>query len=92
VTRLLKQEDYTKTISIIAVTAYAMPGDEKKALDCGCDAYIAKPISLNNLLRTIESMLSTSPPAWSRIGEVSNCGSTTTDGAKVQCSRGKRPV
>ena len=45
VTRLLKQDDHTKTIPIIAVTAYAMPGDEKKALDSGCDAYIAKPVT-----------------------------------------------
>ena len=64
VTRLLKQDDYTKAIPIIGVTAYAMPGDEKEALDSGCDAYIAKPISLDNLLRTIESMLSTSAPAF----------------------------
>jgi two-component system cell cycle response regulator DivK len=64
VTRLLKQDDYTKTIPIIAVTAYAMPGDEKDALDSGCDAYFVKPIRLDNLLRTIESMLSTSPPAF----------------------------
>jgi two-component system cell cycle response regulator DivK len=64
VTRLLKQDDYTKTIPIIAVTAYAMPGDEKKALDSGCYSYIAKPISLDNLLGTIESALSTSPPAF----------------------------
>ena len=64
VTRLLKQDDRTKAIPIIAVTAFAMPGDEKKALDSGCDAYFAKPISLDNLLRTIESMLSTSPPAF----------------------------
>jgi two-component system cell cycle response regulator DivK len=63
VTRLLKQDDHTKTIPIIAVTALAMPGDEKKALDSGCDAYIAKPITLDNLLRTIESFFSSLPPA-----------------------------
>src|SRR5271166_223669 len=44
VTRLLKQDDRTKAIPIIAVTAFAMPGDEKRALETGCDAYIAKPI------------------------------------------------
>jgi len=58
VTRLLKQDDQTKTIPIIAVNAFATPGDEKKALDSGCNACIAKPITLHNLLRTIESSLS----------------------------------
>ncbi len=58
VTRLLKQDDQTKTIPIIAVSAFITPGDEKKALDSGCNACIAKPITLHNLLRTIESFLS----------------------------------
>jgi two-component system cell cycle response regulator DivK len=39
VTRLLKQDDQTKAIPIIAVTAFAMPGDEKRALESGYDAY-----------------------------------------------------
>jgi two-component system, cell cycle response regulator DivK len=63
VTRLLKQDDQTKAIPIIAVTAFAMPGDEKRALEAGCAAYIAKPIILDNLLRAIESILSSSLPA-----------------------------
>ena len=63
VTRLLKQDDQTKTIPIIAVTALATPEYEKKALESGCDAYIAKPITLGNLLRTIESFLSSVPSA-----------------------------
>jgi two-component system cell cycle response regulator DivK len=67
VTRRLKQDDHTKTIPIIAVTAFAMPGNEKEALDSGCNAYIAKPISLDNLLLTIESILSTHPPALGRL-------------------------
>jgi two-component system cell cycle response regulator DivK len=61
VTRLLKQDDQTKTIPIIAVTALATPEYEKKGLESGCDAYIAKPITLGNLLRTIESFLSSVP-------------------------------
>jgi two-component system, cell cycle response regulator DivK len=62
VTRLLKQDDQTKAIPIIAVTAFAMPGDEKRALESGCDAYIAKPIIIEKLLRTVELFLSSFPP------------------------------
>ena len=61
VTRLLKQDDQTKIIPIIAVTALATAEYEKKGLESGCDAYIAKPITLGNLLRTIESFLSSVP-------------------------------
>ena len=42
VTRLLKQDDRTKTIPIIAVTALASPEYERKGLESGCDAYIPK--------------------------------------------------
>jgi two-component system cell cycle response regulator DivK len=62
VTRLLKHDERTKTIPIIAVTAFAMPDDQKKGLECGCDAYITKPIFLDTLLWTIESFLSPLPP------------------------------
>jgi two-component system, cell cycle response regulator DivK len=63
VTRLLKQDEQTMTIPIIAVTALATPEYEKKGLESGCDAYIAKPITLGNLLQTIESFLSSVPSA-----------------------------
>jgi two-component system cell cycle response regulator DivK len=56
-TRLLKQDDLTKSIPIIAVTAFATPGDETKALESGCDGYIPKPVVIQNLLWTIESFL-----------------------------------
>jgi two-component system, cell cycle response regulator DivK len=62
VTRLLKHDERTKTIPIIAVTAFAMPDDQKKGLECGCDAYITKPVFLDTLLWTIESFLSPLPP------------------------------
>jgi len=61
VIRLLKQDDQTKTIPIIAVTALASPEHEKKGLESGCDAYIPKPITLDNFLRTIESFLKIRP-------------------------------
>jgi two-component system cell cycle response regulator DivK len=61
VTRLLKQDDQTKTIPIIAVTAFASPDYEKRGLESGCDAYIPKPIILAKFLRTIESLLNIRP-------------------------------
>ena len=67
VTRLLKQDDQTKAIPIIAVTAFAMLGDEKRALEAGCDAYITKPIIIEKLLRTVELFLSSFPPEGGRL-------------------------
>ena len=61
VTRLLKQDDRTKTIPIIAVTALASPEYEKKGLESGCDAYIPKPITLGSFLRTIDLFLKARP-------------------------------
>jgi two-component system cell cycle response regulator DivK len=61
VTRLLKQDDHTKTIPIIAITALAMPEYEKKGLESRCDAYVIKPIILDDLLRTIASFLKIEP-------------------------------
>jgi len=57
-TLLLKKDDQTKAIPIIAVTAFATPGDETMALESGCAAYITKPLNIVNLLYTIKSLLS----------------------------------
>jgi two-component system cell cycle response regulator DivK len=56
VTRLLKQDERTKTIPIIAVTALASPDYEKRGFESGCDAFIHKPIILGKFLRVIESL------------------------------------
>jgi len=53
VTRQLKADAETREIPIIAVTAFAMAGDEKQALEHGCDAYVAKPIVLREFLDLI---------------------------------------
>jgi two-component system cell cycle response regulator DivK len=58
VTRLLKQDDQTKRIPIIAVTAFAMPEDERKALESGCDGYVSKPIMIQRFLHTVQRFLS----------------------------------
>ena len=52
-TRQLKASPETRHIPVIAVTAFAMAGDEKRALDHGCDAYVAKPIILKDFLNLI---------------------------------------
>jgi two-component system cell cycle response regulator DivK len=54
VTKWLKEDEKLKSIPVIAVTAFAMKGDEEKIREGGCDAYIAKPISVINLLQTVE--------------------------------------
>src|ERR1700751_5270157 len=59
-TLLLKNEDQTKDIPIIAVTAFVTPADEASALRSGCDAYIAKPVNMKTLLETVEAFLSSS--------------------------------
>jgi two-component system cell cycle response regulator DivK len=58
VTKWIKEDDDLKTIPIIAVTAFAMKGDEEKIREGGCEAYIAKPISVANFLLTVERFLS----------------------------------
>ena len=58
VTRRVRGDDRSRRIPIIAVTAFAMAWHEREALDSGCDAYIAKPISIFGFLRTVESFLS----------------------------------
>ncbi len=56
-TRQLKSDPTTKNIPIVALTAYAMKGDDRKALDAGCDAYVAKPIDLDTLPSLIGELI-----------------------------------
>ena len=57
VTKWLKEDDDLRSIPVIAVTAFAMKGDEEKIREGGCEAYIAKPISVASFMRTIERFL-----------------------------------
>lgn len=52
-TRRLKADPATRDVVIVALTAYAMKGDEQKALAAGCDGYIAKPIDTRTLPRVV---------------------------------------
>ena len=57
VTKMLKADDDLKSIPVIAVTAFAMKGDEEKIREGGCEGYIAKPISVPTFLDTISKFL-----------------------------------
>jgi len=56
-TGILKNDPVTKDIPVIALTAFAMKGDERKMLAAGCDGYIAKPIRYKEFLATVRSFL-----------------------------------
>ncbi len=58
VTKWLKEDEDLRSIPVIAVTAFAMKGDEEKIIEGGCEAYISKPISVNSFLETIDSFVS----------------------------------
>jgi CheY-like chemotaxis protein len=56
-TRRIKQDARTRDTLVVALTAFAMKGDEQKALDAGCDGYITKPIDTRSLGRQIRALL-----------------------------------
>jgi len=57
VTKWLKEDDDLHVIPVIAVTAFAMKGDEERIRQGGCEAYISKPISVPRFIETIKSYL-----------------------------------
>jgi two-component system cell cycle response regulator DivK len=56
-TMLLKRDDATRAIPVIALTALAMKGDEERIRAAGCDGYIAKPMRYQEFLATIAAQL-----------------------------------
>jgi CheY-like chemotaxis protein len=56
-TREIKNDPEVKDISVVALTSYAMEGDEEKAMDAGCAGYIAKPIDTRSFLETVGQFL-----------------------------------
>jgi len=57
VTKWLKEDDELASIPVVAVTAFAMKGDEERIRQGGCEAYISKPISVSGFLDTIRRLL-----------------------------------
>ena len=57
VTKWLKEDDDLSQIPVIAVTAFAMKGDEERIREGGCEAYISKPISVSHFLDTVRRFL-----------------------------------
>jgi two-component system cell cycle response regulator DivK len=56
-TRVLKNDDATSGIKVIAMTACAMIGDRERIAEAGCDAYIAKPIFIQEFQRIVSGLL-----------------------------------
>ena len=57
VTRWLKDDDELRDIPVVAVTAFAMKGDEERIRQGGCEAYISKPISIGGFIETIRRFI-----------------------------------
>ena len=59
VTRWIKEDETIRHIPVIAVTAFAMKGDEERIRAGGCEAYLSKPISVTKFIETVRHFLGT---------------------------------
>ncbi|MCB1499540.1 MAG: response regulator [Bauldia sp.] len=57
VTKWIKEDDALRHIPVIAVTAFAMKGDEERIRQGGCEAYMSKPISVGKFIETVKAYL-----------------------------------
>jgi two-component system cell cycle response regulator DivK len=57
VTKWLKEDDELRAIPVVAVTAFAMKGDEERIRQGGCEAYLSKPISVAKFLETVKTYI-----------------------------------
>jgi len=62
-TRILKEDESTRGIRVVALTALAMRGDEQRMIAAGCDGYIAKPIQYRSFLDEVGRLLAGTAPA-----------------------------
>lgn len=56
-TRILREDKLTRTVSIVALTSHAMPGDRERALLAGCNGYLTKPINVATFRDEISKIL-----------------------------------
>ena len=56
-TKILRQDEATKDIPIVAVTGNAMVGDREKAMNSGCDEYVTKPIDISSIFDVVEKFI-----------------------------------
>jgi two-component system cell cycle response regulator DivK len=66
VTRWLKADEDLKSIPVIAITAFAMKGDEERIREGGCEAYMSKPISVAKFIETVKIYLEADKGASSK--------------------------
>ena len=57
VTKWIKEDEELRSIPVIAVTAFAMKGDEERIRAGGCEAYLSKPISVTKFIETVKAYL-----------------------------------
>src|SRR5262249_19058698 len=69
VTRCLKGDAATATIPVVAMTAYAMPGDREKALAAGCDGYLTKPLDTRGFPAAVHRYLAAAREQRSGAGD-----------------------
>lgn len=55
--KILKANEKTRNIPMVALTAYAMKGDRQKILETGCDGYISKPINTREFIETVRKFM-----------------------------------
>lgn len=60
-TRILRANAGTRSVPVLAVTAHAMRGDERRILAAGCDGYVAKPIAYREFLAEVSRLLEAGP-------------------------------
>ncbi|OYU50310.1 MAG: two-component system response regulator [Rhizobiales bacterium PAR1] len=55
--KLLKEDEHLRQIPVIAITAFAMKGDEERIRESGCEGYLSKPISVSKFIETVRSFI-----------------------------------